>query len=475
MRRPLLLLLSLVLGTAAASAPACTTPTRIVDASPGTDAPAPRIDAPAPVDAPMGCAAGTIDLDDDPTNGCEYGCTRASDADEPDSSFVDANCDGIDGTVTAAIFVSEAGDDANDGTMAAPVRTIARALMLAAGGGLDVYLDRGTYAETVTLVDGVNLHGGFDRTVSRPGSITGYWDRRADAVTTIEGGPIAIEGQSLTTGIVLDRLTIHSADATAAGQPSIGVWIRSSTGAVRVSACTIVAGDGAAGTDGGTGVPGDPGAPAAGLVGGTSSCGASGGNGGTGGLAGAAGMAGANAPLGGGAGGAGGAAVACPASTGTAVGRPGVAGGAGTSGAIGTDGLAGDGLGSLRATGAWRSSDGVDGMDGIDGGGGGGGDAAHHVRRMPPVRHGRGGRRRRERRLRRDGRRRRDRRRGLDRHPGGRCHRRCVGQRHHGGRGRSRRRRRARRARRRCWCAGHGWGRRPRRPRRRGWRSRGRR
>jgi hypothetical protein len=53
-------------------------------------------------------------------------------ADLPDLAQLDSNCDGIDGTADAAVFVSPKGDDANPGTMAAPKATIEAAVATAA-------------------------------------------------------------------------------------------------------------------------------------------------------------------------------------------------------------------------------------------------------------------------------------------------------------------------------------------------------
>jgi len=46
--------------------------------------------------------------------------------DYPDPNFVDTNSDGLDGEVNNAIFVEPVnGSDSNNGSMLAPVRTIA--------------------------------------------------------------------------------------------------------------------------------------------------------------------------------------------------------------------------------------------------------------------------------------------------------------------------------------------------------------
>lgn len=60
------------------------------------------------------------------------------------------------------IFVSLGGDDQLGGTRAAPVKTIAKALSLAAAqSASDVYLDEGIYPEAITINKPLALHGGW--------------------------------------------------------------------------------------------------------------------------------------------------------------------------------------------------------------------------------------------------------------------------------------------------------------------------
>src|SRR5262249_2725680 len=60
-------------------------------------------------------------------------------------------------------FVSSSGSDTNPGTQALPLRTIAKGIDQAAsiGNGVDVYVAAGTYAESVAVVEGVSLYGGW--------------------------------------------------------------------------------------------------------------------------------------------------------------------------------------------------------------------------------------------------------------------------------------------------------------------------
>ncbi len=62
-----------------------------------------------------------------------------------------------------AIYVSPAGDDAANGTRAAPLKTIGAALALAASSGKNrVNVAEGIYPENVQLRSGISLYGGYD-------------------------------------------------------------------------------------------------------------------------------------------------------------------------------------------------------------------------------------------------------------------------------------------------------------------------
>jgi hypothetical protein len=123
--------------------------------------------------------------------------------DKPDLTFEDTNCDGIDGDVRNAIFVSLDGDDAAAGTKTNPMRTVARGVVTAAEAGADVYVAAGSYetepAGGVPLADGVSLYGGYK-------SLT--WTRSADQVTTIKGSPQALLAQG-DSRVVLQLLSLE--------------------------------------------------------------------------------------------------------------------------------------------------------------------------------------------------------------------------------------------------------------------------
>jgi hypothetical protein len=316
-------------------------------------------------------------------------CVKSPDEDLPDDQGLDTNCDGIDGDINLAIFASPQGDDANLGTMESPVKTIGKALQLAQQQQKHgVYLSTGTYNESVTLVAGIGIYGGYDA--------TNKWIRLKSNVSTISGGPTAITASNIAKETHVDWVTIRSAVGTTgtganiAGGSSYGVFAVNSSGPIHLRGDTIVAGNGgngATGTNGaavvtgtgnnlngngGNGVNGVSGGSNGGYGGtpGPSACGLPGGTGGSGsrGNDGGSGTAGANNPGSGGAGG--GAASVCFANGGT--GGTGRSGNNGNNGAIGSQaaptGTALSG-GFVPASGG----SGTAGSNGTAGGGGGAG------------------------------------------------------------------------------------------------------
>ena len=273
-----------------------------------------------------------------------------------------------------AIFVDGlAGDDGSPGTMAAPMKTVQAGISAAQLGGVDVYVSVGTYAESITLADGVGVFGGYDAADA--------WSFSPANVVTISGGTTAVLGTSINTETHLANLTIVAADSATPGTSSHGLYIVSSTGLV-VSDVTVQSGAGGAGGVGSTGTPGanggnggqgNPGCensgalfcdtcsqPAGGVVG-TSACGRTGGIGGVPGLSSAGGSDGGTGQVGT----SGGPGAVAESSNGS----PGTNGSTGTSGSPGTGGTS---LGNFTAAG-YEPADGLDGGTGDAGNGGGGG------------------------------------------------------------------------------------------------------
>ncbi|QRO02958.1 DUF1565 domain-containing protein [Archangium violaceum] len=304
--------------------------------------------------------------------------------DLPDDSFQDSNCDGVDGTASAALFVDPAsGQDINTGTREAPLKTLSYALQRVANQGKALYLAQGTYDEPSLVLDKpVSLYGGYS-------GVEGGW-ARGNYTTHLRGGGVGltVSGLGKDAGITLERMRITSASATDAGTPSIGVRVMYS-GGVKLRYVEVLAGAGAPGTPGSTpppnlqgGVDGgvgqstfqatsptraDGGAPG---VGGCSSDPA--GRGGQGGdfltsaTDGESGIPSADGGIAGGR-----REESCPGTC-QCIGNPGGKGQDGAEGAPGTDGTPGDGIGQLQGD-SWMAHVGATGGPGAPGGGGGGG------------------------------------------------------------------------------------------------------
>lgn len=134
--------------------------------------------------------------------------------DRPDLAFTDTNCDGIDGDLTKAVFVSTVdGNDAGTGTRANPLKTIAAGITAAASANKDVYVAGGTYPETVNLVDGVGVYGGYE---------LDFAQRSAAETTKIQGQGGSAAYAIGDTGVVLQQLTLQGRP-DASGN-SYGLW-----------------------------------------------------------------------------------------------------------------------------------------------------------------------------------------------------------------------------------------------------------
>lgn len=162
---------------------------------------------------------------------CVPDCSAVED--EPDDNFIDANCDGIDGTVASSVFVAplqHGGDDFNPGTMDLPKETIQAAIDAAAEAPDKnaVLVSAGTYPGALTLPDGVSLHGGYHKPVG--------WQRSTDYVVTVvvdesnaNGDRIGIhaEGiQSWPPNPTIDRLVLEMTDNPSPGGSSYGLYLR---------------------------------------------------------------------------------------------------------------------------------------------------------------------------------------------------------------------------------------------------------
>lgn len=348
--------------------------------------------APTPDEADAGCTPSTCEslayscgTHDDGCGGqldcgqCQSGsgcaaqgttgiCEACETADPPDDAYMDSNCDGIDGVASESVFVDPAGDDASAGTREAPVKTVARALMLAADGR-PILISKGIYMETLTVQSGpVNLHGGYARDDG--------WSRSAQNEVLIRQPASGAQILNVTDPVLLDHVILEAADASNPTQrASIALRVSNATD-VRLRQVRLAAGaglegesgiDGPGGADGGQGQTGGVGTPGNGGAQGCSSAG-NGGGGGLPGFGASDGTPGAGATNGG-PGGDGGISGKCSINLFAA---PGQAGGSGSAGPDGSDGTAGASMGTWDG-GVYHPASGTQGTFGTSGRGGGGG------------------------------------------------------------------------------------------------------
>lgn len=313
------------------------------------------------------CKGGTLH-ECDPMQG-------AQPEDLPDAQVLDTDCDGVDGTISRSVFVSATtGDDANPGTMLHPKKTITAGLAAAvAEGKRDVLVSEGDYVESVTLADGVGLHGGY--------RVAEEWRRYPDSVASVLGGAVALRAEAISAPTRVSQMVFVAKSGSQAGEHSIGAWLSACTDGLVFERCGFRSGVGGPGLPGGNGQAGAAGAnggsggngcegscigpcgqPSVG-GGGGSACGRTGGNGGAPGIGGQSGKPGQDG---------------CCTTAGGPGGAEETPGGPGSNGAHGADGA--DGVGGqaflwLDETGlaAGRGGDGAPGGHGQGGGGGGGG------------------------------------------------------------------------------------------------------
>ncbi len=370
---------------------------------------------------PGGCVVGqcppnTWNLDgktDGENCGCEYRCTKRSEDDELDPAFEDANCDGSDGVVATCVYVSVSkGDDAGDGTRLKPLKTLARAVMVAGSGTKKrpVCVSAEKYTESVELPSGVSLYGGFDQADAAFPFRRSRKHGTTDIATTIVApttGPLAGDGvliRELREDMHVANLTLEVKIPEAQDGKSVhGVRVVSSSGGrLFVRNNVFLLGPGNQGVRGTTDAapPTTPAATGNTGAGGCSSCSsaqpgaaspsctAPGGRGGNGGVgsdsSGAAGAPG----TGGAAGGGGGSGSACISSSGGSAGLTGASAGTGAPPASGGDG--GEPVGTI-VNGLYVSSPGKPGLPGGNGGGGGGGGGGGASARGWPICIGDGG------------------------------------------------------------------------------------
>jgi hypothetical protein len=139
------------------------------------------------------------------------------------------------------VFVSPAGDDATSGTKAKPVKTIGKALELAAVRKLPrLYVCAGTYAENVAITAQVALYGG----------LSCAWAPAEARPKIAPPTGIALRVTKVTAAVlVVDADVLGSADAAVAGDSAIAAFVSESTN-VTFRRVNLAAGNATAGAKG---------------------------------------------------------------------------------------------------------------------------------------------------------------------------------------------------------------------------------
>jgi hypothetical protein len=222
-------------------------------------------------DAADGIQVGDmLDADRDIDNGCE--CRVRSLVDTIGSSVgddvIDDNCDGADGRVLSSYYVATTGDDLAPGSPTRPLATINEAIRRAfdsrgtTGERLDVFVAGGVYVETVHILDGVRVHGGY-RADYLKRDIGGYEvivvAGEAGGPGEPSGGPALVARDVGFAPTLVEGLELRGRDATKPGEAAIGAVLIRAGDQLTLRDLRIRAGRPGAGASGGDGAAGaDP-------------------------------------------------------------------------------------------------------------------------------------------------------------------------------------------------------------------------
>lgn len=191
------------------------------------------------------CADGFVDVDRIAASGCE--CELAPVGGPPVRAGGDANCDGILDDITDFVFVTTAGNDADPGTLARPMRTIDAAIRRGRDERKSVLVARGVYDERVELVGGVGVFGGYAPDFSdRDLELYPTWIEH----TSGAAGHPSLVCRGITEATRVDGFSVIGTDALEAGGASTTVLLDGCGAAVALTDIVVLAGRGVAGRDG---------------------------------------------------------------------------------------------------------------------------------------------------------------------------------------------------------------------------------
>ena len=182
----------------------------------------------------MQCDPSFLDADGDPTNGCE-------------SSI---NLDAIHVSETTGTDSALCGDNSD------PCRTISFGLTRAASTGkTEVHVASGLYQETVTLVNGIDVRGGYN-------PVSWTHDPTIN-VSIIQGNTVGLHKKTIIANLISSPTLVDGFAIFGQNNPSgnsYAVWIKDSTDNLEISNNKIFAGRGGDGSLGLRGLDGSDGA-----------------------------------------------------------------------------------------------------------------------------------------------------------------------------------------------------------------------
>ncbi|MBO4350026.1 MAG: hypothetical protein J6A01_03645, partial [Proteobacteria bacterium] len=210
-------------------------------------------------------------------DGCECGEAIYGGMDEPDmfglwptetSSYIDRDCDGIDGQISSSLFVS-AQSDVSLGTMEHPYRTISEAInAFNSQKHTAILVAAGTYLEQVKMKSGVRMYGGYSADFKSRNIILNP--------TLISAPPPKDDSQpgtiyipSLSRKTIVSGFTINGYDVSesmasvgGSGRNTYAIFLASASSNIYIVNNTIIAGragDGGRGKEGDSGQTGNDG------------------------------------------------------------------------------------------------------------------------------------------------------------------------------------------------------------------------
>jgi Putative metal-binding motif len=191
-------------------------------------------------------ATDCVDEDGDGVTQCDGDCDDTDALSSPGENEVcgddvDNNCDGTpdEGCNGLGTFVSSlTGDDANPGTKALPVATIAKGMSnaMTIGGSQSVLVAEGMYSEKVTLVEGIDLLGGFSCTTADCSWLRDPLAYDSKIVNTDFEGVVA--GLGITVLTLVEGFSIQGLGGVPGNGGSSGVLIASGSPKLRANRIT---------------------------------------------------------------------------------------------------------------------------------------------------------------------------------------------------------------------------------------------